>query len=95
MSISRVMTSISDEMHIKRLQRFKQLLAAYYKNRDLINIGAYVKGSNPEIDLSLAYFPKLQAFIQQSLSESVDYNDSLQQLTTLLDAAMTPASSSP
>ncbi len=88
MSISRVMTSISEPSHVKKLQRFKQLLAAYYKNRDLINIGAYVKGSDPEIDLALEYFPKLQQFIQQGIEEPVVYEDSLTQLTQLLDVAM-------
>lgn len=84
MSISRVMTIIADAPHIKRLQRFKQLLAAYYKNRDLINIGAYVKGSDPEIDLALEYFPKLQKFIQQNISESMDYEASLNELNILM-----------
>lgn len=85
MSISRVMTSIAEKAHIKWLQRFKQLLATYYKNRDLINIGAYVKGTDKDVDLALEYFPQLQEFIQQDISESVSYEVSLLQLKGMMD----------
>lgn len=87
MSISRVMTVIAEPAHIKYLQRFKQLLAAYYKNRDLINIGAYVKGSDSEIDLALEFFPRLQAFIQQDIDVSISCEASLLQLKTLMKPA--------
>jgi flagellum-specific ATP synthase len=87
MSISRVMTVIAEPAHIKYLQRFKQLLAAYYKNRDLINIGAYVKGSDSEIDLALEFFPRLQAFIQQDIDVSISCEASLLQLKTLMGPA--------
>lgn len=87
MSISRVATAIVKPEHLKWLQRFKQLLSAYYKNRDLINIGAYVKGSDTEVDMALDYFPKLQKFIQQDLSESISLDASILQLKSLLDNA--------
>lgn len=90
MSISRVATAIADPVHIKWLQRFKQLLASYYKNRDLINIGAYVKGSDSEIDLALEYFPQLQKFIQQDIAEPISQEVSLLQLKTLMDNMTTP-----
>jgi flagellum-specific ATP synthase len=93
MSISRVATAISDPLHIKWLQRFKQLLASYYKNRDLINIGAYVKGSDSEVDLALEYFPKLQQFIQQDLGEPISQDVSLLQLKGLMENIMNPANS--
>ncbi len=85
MSISRVITAISDDQHIQRLQRFKQLLAAYYKNKDLINIGAYIKGSDPEVDRAIEYFPQLQKFIQQGLKESVSHDASLESLKQLIE----------
>lgn len=91
MSISRVTTAIVKPEQIKWLQRFKQLLSAYYKNRDLINIGAYIKGSDAEVDMALEYFPKLQKFIQQDLSESISLDASMVQLKSLLDHAMPKA----
>jgi len=90
MSISRVMTSIVDKTHIKWLQRFKQLLANYYKNRDLINIGAYIKGSDNEVDLALEYFPRLQQFIQQDISDAVYCDVSLLELRSIMDALCVP-----
>ena len=88
MSISRVMPNITNAEHIKWLQRFKQLLASYYKNRDLVNIGAYVKGSDADIDIALEYFPKLQKFIQQDLTDAFSYDISVQQLQQLILPAM-------
>jgi flagellum-specific ATP synthase len=90
MSISRVMTSIVDKAHIKWLQRFKQLLANYYKNRDLINIGAYIKGSDRDVDLALEYFPRLQQFIQQDISDAVFCDVSLLELRSLMEALCVP-----
>jgi flagellum-specific ATP synthase len=90
MSISRVMTSIVDKTHIKWLQRFKQLLSNYYKNRDLINIGAYIKGSDKDVDLALEYFPRLQQFIQQDISDSVSCDVSLLELRSIMEALCIP-----
>lgn len=86
-SISRAMPNIVKSAHIKRMQTFKQLLSRYHENHDLVSIGAYVKGSNPDIDHALAMYPKLQQFITQSLDESVNYQDSCDQLIQLLDNA--------
>lgn len=90
MSISRVTTNIAEPAHIKRLQRFKQLLATYYKNRDLINIGAYVKGADKDIDMAIEYFPRLQAFIQQGIGDAVPRDASLVELQALMDSAEAP-----
>ncbi|HSO26823.1 MAG TPA: flagellar protein export ATPase FliI [Anaerolineales bacterium] len=72
-SISRVMPAIttSEERSFAGLTR--RLLAAYEKARDLINIGAYVAGSDPEIDSALAVLPELTAFLQQEQDEACSY----------------------
>lgn len=84
MSISRVMTNIVEPDAIKSTQRFKQFLALYKKNRDLVSIGAYVRGNDVETDMALDYFPVLQQFIQQNINESVDYTKSREDLTALM-----------
>ena len=84
MSISRVMTNIVEPEEIKFTQRFKQFLALYKKNRDLVSIGAYVRGNDAETDMALDYFPVLQQFIQQSINESVDYMKSREDLVALM-----------
>ncbi len=84
MSISRVMTNIIGADEIKLVQRFKQFLALYKKNRDLVSIGAYVRGNDAETDMALDYFPVLQQFIQQNINENVDYTKSREDLTALM-----------
>ncbi len=90
-SISRVMTEVTAEPHQKEVSRFKQLYSCYQQNRDLINVGAYTKGSDPEIDEAIAFYPHLRDFLQQGISESVDLQSGLQQLSALLNQPMTPS----
>jgi flagellum-specific ATP synthase len=89
-SISRAMTNIIEPEHLKQIQRFKQFLATYQKNRDLVSIGAYVRGNDAETDLALDHFPKLQGFIQQDLDESVDFEESRLHLNQLIGPTMVP-----
>ena len=88
-SISRAMNTIVDDEHIKCVQRFKQLLAKYHSNKDLVSIGAYVKGSDRDMDIAIEAYPKLKSFIQQGLKESVAFDESRlylnQLITPLLD----------
>lgn len=83
-SISRVMPSITTYEHRQAVQRVFELLAAYREAEDLINIGAYVKGSNPKIDDALLNTPKIQAFLQQSSEESADYQESINRILKLV-----------
>lgn len=94
-SISRVMPNIVDANHLAAAQRFKQLLARYRENKDLIAIGAYARGSDPQIDAAIERFPHLQQFIGQKIGEPAPYPQSLAQLFTVVQsgAANTPAAS--
>jgi flagellum-specific ATP synthase len=64
-SVSRVMPAVTTREHRNFAYHVRRLLATYEKARDLINIGAYVTGSDPEIDASLVALPKIMAFLQQ------------------------------
>lgn len=66
-SISRAMIDVTDERHQALAQRFRAVLATYRDAEDLVNIGAYVKGSNPEIDEALRLMPSIREFLQQGL----------------------------
>lgn len=66
-SISRVMSSVTEQDHRADAGVVRRLLATYDKARDLVNIGAYVKGSDPEIDAALDALPALMAFLQQGI----------------------------
>lgn len=83
-SISRAMPNVVDESHLKLMQRFKQLLSRYEQNRDLVSIGAYTAGADPETDAAIERLPYLRAFIQQDLKQAVPYDESVLQLKTVV-----------
>ncbi|NCB37098.1 MAG: EscN/YscN/HrcN family type III secretion system ATPase, partial [Clostridia bacterium] len=82
-SVSRVMPALTTREHLGWAAAARKHLATYEKARDLVNIGAYVKGSDPEIDSALVVMPALEAFLQQGKDEVSTFEDTLH----LLDAA--------
>ncbi len=91
-SISRAMPNIVPEAHLKLMQRLKQLYSRYQQSRDLIAVGAYVPGSDPDTDEAIRMLPHIRAFLQQGLRESVNFQASTQQLQQLLMPASTQVS---
>ena len=63
-SISRAMTELIPHAQYRKVQRFKQLLSAYQRNRDLVSVGAYVKGSDAMLDQAIDKYPSLEAFLR-------------------------------
>lgn len=82
-SISRAMPNIVDSDHLQRVYRFKQVYASYQQNKDLINVGAYTQGSDPEIDMAINLMPVMRNFLQQGLHEEVDLISGWQRLELL------------
>jgi type III secretion system H+-transporting two-sector ATPase len=64
-SVSRVMSAVTDADHRKAATRMRELLATYEKQKDLILIGAYEKGSDPRVEEALAMIDKIQLFLRQ------------------------------
>ncbi len=83
-SISRVMEDIASLQHKHNAGRLKELLATYRKAEDLINIGAYVSGSNPKIDRAIAKIDQINGFLRQDMRENFNFEDSLQQLEQIM-----------
>ena len=79
-SISRAMTALITEKHYARVRNFKQLLSSFQRNRDLVSVGAYAKGSDPMLDKAISLWPQLEAFLQQGIFERADWEDSIQAL---------------
>ncbi|MCD6319825.1 MAG: FliI/YscN family ATPase [Candidatus Desulfofervidaceae bacterium] len=79
-SISRVMVDVTDKEHLYLANRFRDTLATYKSAEDLINIGAYVKGSNPHIDQALHLIDKIKAYLKQDIDREVSLEKSLTQL---------------
>lgn len=83
-SISRAMTALIDEKHYARVREFKQMLASYQRNRDLISVGAYAAGSDPLLDRAIRLYPQMEEFLQQGIFERSDYADACEHLCALL-----------
>ena len=84
MSISRAMTEIVSPSQLEWVRRFKYLYSRYHRSRDLINVGAYVRGSDPALDEAIELYPRLEAFLQQDMRERAGFGDSCLQLEQLL-----------
>jgi flagellum-specific ATP synthase len=83
-SISRAMQAVTTEEHRKAAHWLKDILATYREAEDLINIGAYVKGSNPRIDEAINRIGTIRLFLRQAFSEPANFEDSVQQLQQLM-----------
>jgi FliI/YscN family ATPase len=82
-SVSRVMSAVTAPEHRSDAALARRLLAAYERGRDLVNIGAYVGGSDPEIDAALAVLPSLTTFLQQGQFDATVYDETRQMLAAI------------
>lgn len=84
-SISRAMHSITSKDHQQLARKLKQLNSRYSRSLDLINLGAYVAGSDPVLDEAIEKHTLIEAFLQQDLTERMNVEDSIQQLANMLN----------
>ena len=84
-SVSRAITELLQPEDLAMVRRFRQLYSRYQRSRDLISVGAYVKGSDSVLDEAILLHPKLEAFLQQGMHHCEDYVDSRSQLAELLN----------
>jgi flagellum-specific ATP synthase len=84
-SISRLMIDIVDEKHRKMANDVLNIVSTYSKAEDLINIGAYVEGSNSEIDNAIKMIGKINSFSRQDINEKISFEESKEQLFALFD----------
>lgn len=82
-SISRVMNAIVSPEQINDMLVLKKYLSLYEKNKDLILLGAYSKGSDKQLDKAILSHDKIRAYITQGMDESVNYQSSREQLSSL------------
>ncbi len=83
-SISRVMPNVVDKEHLKAANEIKEVLAVYDENEDLINIGAYAKGTNPKIDYAMSKISKVNDFLTQDVHDRLTFQEVTEHLKTLL-----------
>jgi len=82
-SVSRVMPAVVSHQHLKASARFRQLLAKYNDIRDLIQIGAYQSGNDPETDLAVSMIDSLNDFLKQDPDASVSLNETISRVSEL------------
>ena len=79
------MIDIADKDHLSARNRLVSLMASYKRAEDLIQIGAYVAGSNPQVDDAIKMMPQIERFLGQGIHEKVNFKDSLNQLKSLFN----------
>ena len=79
-SISRVMNNVSPGEHLEAARRFRQLYAKHNKARDLIQLGAYTPGHDPELDAAVRLHPQMVALLQQDMHNPASLTQSLREL---------------
>lgn len=84
-SISRLMVDVTGDIQKNNANRLREVLATYRDAEDLINIGAYVKGSNPSIDYALGKIQKINQFIKQGIFENSTYEETLSKLNSIFE----------
>jgi flagellum-specific ATP synthase len=87
-SISRVMDDVVDASQRRNAGRLKETLAIFRKAEDLINIGAYVTGSNPKIDYAIKMIDRINAYLRQDIGEAVSLSAGIAQLEELFGSAV-------
>lgn len=82
-SVSRVMEDVVEQGLRNAAGELKEVLSTYRDAEDLINIGAYEEGSNPEIDYALEHIDDVNDFLQQGVQETSDFESTRQELTEI------------
>ena len=83
-SISRLMNDIVSQPQQKNAQTLRKYLSKYNENRDLVLMGGYVQGQDPDLDQALALWPEILKFLHQDENEVCDFEASHDQLSKLL-----------
>ncbi len=84
-SISRVMVDIVSPKQLKMSKKFKQLYSTYQQNHDLISVGAYRQGADPEIDEAIEKHSSLEQFLSQEIRDHFSIKESLEALQSSLN----------
>ena len=84
-SISRVMQNLVDEQTHLISGKFRRLWSLYQQNEDLIQVGAYKAGTNPELDEAIKLRPSMVSFLQQDMNTPEDFAVSISKIRDLID----------
>ena len=84
-SVSRVMSDITPPRQQAAAMRFRRLVSLYLENRDLMLMGGYQSGQDPDLDLAVSLWPKLTGFIKQAPNEPAGFAESQKDLIAMME----------
>lgn len=84
-SISRLLTEIADDEHLTQTKAVLEMLADYRDSEDMINIGAYVPGSNANVDRAIEKIESIREFLRQDMLDSAPFEDTMTKLRMVLE----------
>jgi len=87
-SVSRLASRVSTKEQLSAAQKVREAMASYQRSEDLINLGAYAAGSNPQLDAAIQLRPRLLAFLRQKPEEKSPHQDTVKQLLALAGGAV-------
>lgn len=87
MSISRLMVDIVEPEHLNAARTLRDLMATYNDAKDLIDVGAYKKGTNPKIDKAIELMDEINKFLRQGIRERMSFGDTIEYLIGLAKKA--------
>jgi flagellum-specific ATP synthase len=89
-SLSRLFSAIALPEQKQLATKIRDLLATYQDAEDLIQIGAYTRGSSPQIDQAIQFQPAIESFLRQAVAEQSDYRSTLLSMGTIFGIDLEP-----
>lgn len=83
-SVSRLMNTIAAPRHVQAAGQVRNMMSLYRDNEDLISIGAYKSGTNPELDTAISHIGRINGFLMQRVEEKVDFEQTVQLLEEVI-----------
>lgn len=84
-SVSRLSVDVCTEEQLRLAKQMKELVSVYEEARDLINIGAYVSGSNPKIDEAISKIDAINAFLIQGIREMCPFEETMMKFRAVFE----------
>ena len=83
------MIDVVTKQHQSNANKIKEIISTYHESEDLINIGAYVKGSNARIDQAIQMIDSINNYLKQDVSDKSTFDESVAKLEELLVSKIT------
>jgi len=75
-----LMTEVATKEHLEASRKIRDIMATYYDAKDLIDVGAYSKGTDPKIDKAIELIDEINAFLRQEVDEKSTFEDTINHL---------------